>query len=197
MRPFQATALRPQRARPACEQRGPDPLRAKGLQEMNRTRNTLYLALLSALFLFAGMLTLRAAAAQQSGDQTDSSSTKKPSESKQTPPALLLRHRCAQPAPTNAPAARPQACSGQHSRCFQARGHAANSSSEQLRHGLGQYGFRHLSQARHALLRQDQAGQIHVGSRRHQGRLSRCREEIAPVFNAPFFAGKTLIHRPK
>jgi hypothetical protein len=54
---------------------------------MKRTRNTLYLALLSALFLFAGTLALRAAAAQQPGDQTDSSSTKKPSESKQTPAA--------------------------------------------------------------------------------------------------------------
>jgi cytoskeletal protein RodZ len=54
---------------------------------MKRTCNTFHLALLSALFLFAGMLTLRAAAAQQTGDQTDASSTKKPSESKQPPAA--------------------------------------------------------------------------------------------------------------
>ncbi len=44
---------------------------------MIRTRNTLYLALSSALFLFAGTFTLRAAATQQTGDQTDSSSTTK------------------------------------------------------------------------------------------------------------------------
>jgi len=59
---------------------------------MKPTRHTLYLALLSALFLFAGTLTLRAAAAQQSGDSTDSSSTKKSSKSKQT--------RAAAPNPT-------------------------------------------------------------------------------------------------
>jgi len=66
---------------------------------MNRTRIASYLALLSALFLFAGTLTLRAAAAQQSGDQTDSSSTKKSSESKQT--------SAAKPAPASTPAAKP------------------------------------------------------------------------------------------
>jgi hypothetical protein len=54
---------------------------------MKHTRDILFLTLSSALFLSAGTLTLRAAAAQQSGDQTDSSSTKKASESKQTPPA--------------------------------------------------------------------------------------------------------------
>jgi hypothetical protein len=52
---------------------------------MNRTRNILYLSLLSALFLFAGTFTLLAVAAQQSGDKPDASSTKKSSESKQTP----------------------------------------------------------------------------------------------------------------
>jgi len=88
---------------------------------MKHTRNTLYLALLSALFLFAGMLTLRAAAAQQSGDQTDSSSTKKSSESKQTPAAApgttaptgaaasTLPATAAKPAPANAPATKPAA----------------------------------------------------------------------------------------
>jgi hypothetical protein len=76
---------------------------------MNRTRNTRYLALLSALFLFAGTLTLRAAAAQQPGDQTDSSSTKKPSESKQTSAATTdtaaATSVAAKPAPANTPAA--------------------------------------------------------------------------------------------
>ena len=42
---------------------------------MKPTRNTFYLARLPALFLFAGMLTLHAAAARQSGEQSDSSST--------------------------------------------------------------------------------------------------------------------------
>jgi hypothetical protein len=76
---------------------------------MKRTRNTLYLALLSALFLFIGILTPRAAAAQQSGDQTDSSSTKKPSESKQTPAATsdtaAAAGAAAKPAPASTPAA--------------------------------------------------------------------------------------------
>ena len=76
---------------------------------MKRTRNTLYLALLSALFLCAGMLTLRAAAAQQPGDQTDSSSTKKPSESKQmpaaTPDTATATGAAAKPAPADTPAA--------------------------------------------------------------------------------------------
>ncbi len=76
---------------------------------MNRTRNTLYLALLSALFLFAGTLTLRAAAAQQSGDQTDSSSTKKPSESKHTTAptsdTAAATGAAAKPASANTPAA--------------------------------------------------------------------------------------------
>lgn len=74
---------------------------------MKRTRNALYLALLSALFLFAGMLTLRAA--QQPGDQTDSSSTKKSSESKQTPAATpgtaADNGAAAKPAPASTPAA--------------------------------------------------------------------------------------------
>jgi hypothetical protein len=72
---------------------------------MNRTRNTLYLALLSALFLFAGMLTLRAAAAQQPGDRTDSSSTKKPSETKQMPaaaPGTTAPGAAASPVPATA-----------------------------------------------------------------------------------------------
>ena len=87
---------------------------------MKPRRNTLYLALLSALFLFAGMLTLRAAA-QQTGDQTDSSSTRKPSESKQTPAApsgtAATGSAAASPAPTakpataNTPAAKPASSS--------------------------------------------------------------------------------------
>ena len=145
---------------------------------MKHTRDILSLALLSALFLFVGMLTLRAAAAQQSGDQTDSSSTKKPSESKQTPPAAPSGTAAA----TRGLPRAAQAYSGRQRSCsFQARRRAANSSREQHRHGLGQYGFRHLSQARHALLRQDQAGQIHDGSRRHQSRLSRRREELEVI----------------
>jgi len=76
---------------------------------MNRTRNILYLSLLSALFLFVGTLTLRAAAAQQSGNQADSSSTKKSSESRQTPPAApgtaADNGAAAKPAPSTSPAA--------------------------------------------------------------------------------------------
>ncbi|MGB2678207.1 MAG: hypothetical protein WAN12_14075 [Candidatus Acidiferrum sp.] len=79
---------------------------------MNRTRNILYLSLLSALFLFAGTFTLLAAAAQQSGDQTDASSTKKSSESKQTPAtpsgAAAASGASASPAPAAKPAATQQ-----------------------------------------------------------------------------------------
>jgi hypothetical protein len=82
---------------------------------MKRTRNALYLALWSALFLFAGMLTLRAAAAQQPGDQTDSSSTKKSSESKQTPAAApgtaADNGAAAKPAPASTPVASTPAAS--------------------------------------------------------------------------------------
>ena len=69
---------------------------------MKHTRNSLHLALLSAMFLFVGSLTLRAAAAQQSGNQPDSSSTKRPTESKQTPAAPAP---AAKPAPASTPAA--------------------------------------------------------------------------------------------
>ena len=100
MRPFQAPCSAPSARRVRRPAKEPDPLRVKGLPEMNRTRIASYLALLSALFLFAGTLTLRAAAAQQSGDQTDSSSTKKSSESKQT--------SAAKPAPASTPAATQQ-----------------------------------------------------------------------------------------
>jgi hypothetical protein len=75
---------------------------------MNRTRNTLYLALLSALFLFAGTLALRAAAAQQPGDQTDPSSTKKSSKSKQTPSAAPATTTPAGAAAASKPAAAQQ-----------------------------------------------------------------------------------------
>jgi hypothetical protein len=86
-----------------CTKREPDPLRAKGFPEMKHTRSMLSLTLLSALFLSAGALTLRAAAAQQSGDQTDSSPAKKSPESKQTPPAAPAP--AAKPAPAaNTPA---------------------------------------------------------------------------------------------
>lgn len=82
---------------------------------MNRTRNILYLSLLSALLLFAGMLTLRVAAAQQPGDQTGSGSTKKSSESKQTPPAApgttADNAAAAKPAPSTPPAASAPAAS--------------------------------------------------------------------------------------
>jgi hypothetical protein len=84
---------------------------------MKRTRDILSLALLSALFLSTGTFTLRAAAAQQSGDQTDSSSTKKPSESKQTPSpapaaptgaaATTAPATAAKPAASSAPAVKP------------------------------------------------------------------------------------------
>ena len=76
---------------------------------MKHPRYTFYLALLSALFLFAGMHTLHAAAAQQSGEQTDSSSTKKSSKPKQTPAApsgtAATSGAPASPAPTAKPAA--------------------------------------------------------------------------------------------
>jgi len=75
---------------------------------MKHTRNALHLALLSALFLFVGSLTVRAAAAQQPGDQTDSSSTKKPTESKQTPASPAP---AAKPAAPSAPAASTPAAS--------------------------------------------------------------------------------------
>jgi hypothetical protein len=81
---------------------------------MKCTRNTLYLALVLALFLFAGMLSLRATAAQQPADQTDSSSTAKSSKPKQAPPAVSATTAptaaatstpAAKPAPGNTPAA--------------------------------------------------------------------------------------------
>jgi len=65
---------------------------------MKRTRNALFLALPSALFLLAGLLSPRVMAAQQSADQTDSSSTKNPSKPKETP---------ATPATATTPAAKP------------------------------------------------------------------------------------------
>ena len=81
---------------------------------MNRTHNTLYLALLPALFVFAGSLSLRATAAQQPADQSDSSSTKKSSKPKQAPaaaPATTARAAAAAstPAAKPAPAATPPA----------------------------------------------------------------------------------------
>jgi len=74
---------------------------------MKHSRDILHLALLSALFLFAGMLTLRAAAAQQPGDQSDSTTTKKPAESKQTPAPAAPAGAAATTAPAPATAARP------------------------------------------------------------------------------------------
>lgn len=65
---------------------------------MKRTRNALFLALLSAFFLFVALLSLRAMAAQQPADQTDSSSTKNPSKPKETP---------ATPGSATTPAAKP------------------------------------------------------------------------------------------
>jgi hypothetical protein len=85
---------------------------------MKHTRSILSLALLSALILSVGTLTLRAAAAQQSGDQTDSSPAKKSPESKQTPPAApsgaaattaVKPAPAAKPAPPSAPAPKPAA----------------------------------------------------------------------------------------
>ena len=52
---------------------------------MNCLRNTLYPALPIVLFLFAGIINLQAATAQQSGDKAASSSTKKSSDAKQAP----------------------------------------------------------------------------------------------------------------
>ncbi len=65
---------------------------------MKRTCNNLFLALLSALFLFAGLLSLPVIAAQQSADQTDSSPAQNPPKPKQTP---------ATPASAATPAAKP------------------------------------------------------------------------------------------
>lgn len=79
---------------------------------MNRTRNTLYLALVSALFLFAGTLHLRAATAQQPADQSDSGSTKKSSKPKQAPaaaPATAASAAASTPAAKPAPATTPPA----------------------------------------------------------------------------------------
>jgi hypothetical protein len=87
---------------------------------MKDTRNTLYLALVSALFLFVGTLSLRAAAAQQPADQADSSSTKKPSNPKQAPAAApataaptaaAASTPAAKPAPATTPAASTPAAS--------------------------------------------------------------------------------------
>jgi len=118
MRPFQAPCSTTSARHARGPLKRPEPLRGKGPQEMKRTRSTLYLALLSALFLFAGTLTLRAVAAQQTGDQSDSSSTKKSSESKHTTAAApgtaapngptASPAPAAKPAPANAPAATQQ-----------------------------------------------------------------------------------------
>jgi len=79
---------------------------------MNRTHNTLYLALLPALFVFAGTLSMRVTAAQQPADQTDSSSTKKSSKPKQAPaaaPATTAPAGASTPAAKPAPATTPPA----------------------------------------------------------------------------------------
>jgi cytoskeletal protein RodZ len=76
---------------------------------MNRQRNALYLALLSALFLFAWTLSLHAAAAQQSTDQSDSSSTKKSSKSKQAPAAAPTTTPASTTPAASTPAAKPAA----------------------------------------------------------------------------------------
>jgi hypothetical protein len=55
---------------------------------------------------------------------------------------------------------------------------STGASSQQRRHGLGEHGFRHLSQARHALVWEDQAREVHDGSRCRQGRLQGFRKKL-------------------
>src|SRR5207245_235430 len=59
----------------------------------------------------------------------------------------------------------------------QGRRKSAFTARECRRNGLGQHRFRHLSQARLTLVRKDQAGEVHDGSRRREGGLPRGEKE--------------------
>ena len=104
---------------------------------MNHTRNTLYLALLSALFLFVGILSLRLRPLNSPPIKPIPVPPRNLPIPSIRPPLLLSPPRplpprralpAAKPAPANTPAAAP---SHEHSRYFQARRYATNSSSEQ------------------------------------------------------------------
>ncbi len=49
--------------------------------------------------------------------------------------------------------------------------HSASASGKQRWHGLGEYGLRRVSQTGNSLVRKNQAGEVHDGSRCRQGRL--------------------------
>jgi len=160
MRPFQAPALRPQRAASVGRPRS---LTRSGERT---SRNESYAHCLLSRFVVGAVPIRWDAHPARCGRSTvrgpnRSSSTKKSSESKQTSAAKPLQ-LARLPRSLLRPALQPLAL-----RCFQAAARSKLVPRTALAWS-GQYGFRHLSQARHALLRQDQARQIHVGSRRHQ-----------------------------
>jgi hypothetical protein len=125
---------------------------------------------------------IRARTTQETGDQAkgDSSTTtksgKKNADSAATPKKTVQTappHQPRQLLPSVSPR-RPIWHAGQNSARFQANlGSTTDPAGKQRRRGLGQHGLRRVSQARDALVWQDETGQVHDRSRRAKGRLSR------------------------
>jgi len=182
MRPFQAPCSAPSARRVRRPAKEPDPLRVKGLPEMNRTRIASYLALLSALFLFAGTLTLRGRPGLNSPGpnrfQFHQEIFRSPN-----------RRSAAKPAPASTPAAKPAPASTPAASTPAASKPAATQQTRPANStgiGLGQYGFRHLSQARHALLRQRPSKANTCRKPTPSRPAIACREELVPLATLRF-----------
>ena len=144
-------------------------------------------ALLTALVFIAGNMGARPQSAQVTGDQAkNGASATKPAEKKSADSAPTTKKnnsgnaasRTSPTAPTPASAAAPPGNAPASAPSSATAATQKTSTAKKCGHGLGKYRVRRVSWARHTLVWQNQAGQVHDGSRRHQGRLQGFRKKL-------------------
>ena len=148
-----------------------------------KSAKSLYVALFAVSLLVAGNVTIRPRTTQKTGDQaegdsiTTTKSGKKNADSAATPKKNGSNSSTASTsaaAPVSKPPAAPSGTPGNTAPA--SRPTSAQRQTlpvKQRRRGLGQHGLRPVSQARDALVWQDETGQVHDRSRRAKGRPSR------------------------
>ena len=156
----------------------------RGSFKMGIIKST-HITLLGAFLLAVGTASAWAQPAQYTGDQnqSDSNTARKDKKSEKADAGASAAHSA--PDSGTAPFkeedhAEASGCYGQgchrgfrERTCLKDPNYSAGASDKRRWHGMGEHGFRRLSQARNSLVWKDETGQVHDRSGRPKGRLPR------------------------